>query len=111
MWKKGLTDWTQGNTAYISVVFSWNLQAAYQRAIWYRALGYRVRAGGGWGRVLDIIAHLVYNRGGKAGVYRPARTRYTRAFTLESAQYGEYWTGSRGACPDRTVCVLTTKRG
>lgn len=42
----GLTDWTEGDTAYLSVVFSWRLPDAYQRAVWYRELGYRVRAGG-----------------------------------------------------------------
>jgi hypothetical protein len=45
-WSCGMADWTEGSTAYISVVFSWKLPAAYQRAVWYKALGYRVRAGG-----------------------------------------------------------------
>lgn len=43
----GLAEWTDGDkTAHLSVVFSWNLQAAYQRAVWWRSLGYTVRAGG-----------------------------------------------------------------
>ena len=45
-WVKGLAEWTEGNTAYLSVAFSWRLPDAYQRAVWYRAAGYRVRAGG-----------------------------------------------------------------
>jgi len=45
-WKNGLVEWTEGETAYLSVVFSWQLQRAYQRAIWYRGMGYHVRAGG-----------------------------------------------------------------
>lgn len=45
-WSGGLTDWVEGDTAYISVVFSWMLPKAYQRAIWYKAQGYQVRAGG-----------------------------------------------------------------
>lgn len=45
-WNGGLAEWTEGNTAYISVVFSWQLQDAFQRAVWYRMEGYDVRAGG-----------------------------------------------------------------
>lgn len=45
-WSGGLAEWIEGDTAYISVVFSWKLQQAYQRAIWYRSAGYKVRAGG-----------------------------------------------------------------
>jgi hypothetical protein len=45
-WGSGLAEWVNGNTAYISVVFSWKLQEAYQRACWYKAQGYTVRAGG-----------------------------------------------------------------
>ena len=33
-------------TAYLSVVFTWDLPLAYQRAVWLRELGYDVRAGG-----------------------------------------------------------------
>ena len=45
-WSGGLAEWTEGDTAYISVAFSWKLPEAYQRAIYYRAAGYNVRAGG-----------------------------------------------------------------
>lgn len=45
-WSGGLAEWTEDDTAYLSVAFSWRLPDAYQRAIWYRAQGYRVRAGG-----------------------------------------------------------------
>lgn len=45
-WKAGLIDWVEGDTAYISAVFSWNLPDAYQRAVWYAAQGYTVHAGG-----------------------------------------------------------------
>jgi len=31
-WLGGLADWTDTDTAYISVVFSWMLPEAYQRA-------------------------------------------------------------------------------
>lgn len=45
-WTGGLADWVEEDTAFISVVFSWKLPDAYQRVIWYRSQGYRVRAGG-----------------------------------------------------------------
>lgn len=45
-WPGGLAEWTDGGTAYLSVAFTWRLNDAYQRAVWYRAAGYRVRAGG-----------------------------------------------------------------
>lgn len=45
-WSNGLAEWTDGDTAYISVAFTWRLDDAYMRAQWYRAEGYRVRAGG-----------------------------------------------------------------
>ena len=43
---KGYLEWREDNTVYLSVVFSWHLQKAYQRAIWWRAQGYEVVAGG-----------------------------------------------------------------
>lgn len=45
-WVGGLAEWTEGEVAYLSVAFTWKLPEAYQRAVWYRALGYRVLAGG-----------------------------------------------------------------
>lgn len=45
-WVGGLAEWTEGEIAYLSVAFTWKLDEARDRARWYRALGYRVRAGG-----------------------------------------------------------------
>lgn len=45
-WIGGLAEWTEGEVAYLSVAFTWKLDEARDRARWYRALGYRVRAGG-----------------------------------------------------------------
>lgn len=42
----GLAEWTEGDTAFLSVAFTWRLDDAYMRALWWRSLGYRVRAGG-----------------------------------------------------------------
>ena len=43
---KGLADWARGDTAYLSAVFSWNMDDVYQKAIWYKSMGYKVIAGG-----------------------------------------------------------------
>lgn len=45
-WGNGCVEWTEGDTAFLSVVFSWHLQNAYQRAVMLSAQGYHVRAGG-----------------------------------------------------------------
>lgn len=45
-WKGGLAEWIEGDTAYLSVAFTWRLNDAFSRACWYRQAGYRVRAGG-----------------------------------------------------------------
>lgn len=45
-WVNGLAEWTEDDTAFLSIAFTWRLDDAYQRAVWYRAQGYRVRAGG-----------------------------------------------------------------
>ena len=45
-WSGGYAEWIEGDTAYLSVVFTWLLAKAYQRAVWLRAEGYKVRAGG-----------------------------------------------------------------
>ena len=46
IWKKGFAEWTIGDTAYLSIVFSWDADAAYQRAVYLRASGYDVKVGG-----------------------------------------------------------------
>ena len=45
-WIGGLAEWTEGDTAFLSIAFTWRLDEAYSRAIWYRALGLKVRVGG-----------------------------------------------------------------
>ncbi|RWI93410.1 MAG: hypothetical protein EOR23_34395, partial [Mesorhizobium sp.] len=45
-WSGGLAEWTDEDTAYLSVAFTWRLNDAYQRACWYKAAGFKVRAGG-----------------------------------------------------------------
>lgn len=45
-WCGGLAEWTEGDTVFLSVAFTWKLDDAYQRAIYYRQQGFNVRAGG-----------------------------------------------------------------
>jgi len=45
-WSGGLVDWIEGDTAFVSCVFSWQLDKAYMRAIYFQSSGYRVKVGG-----------------------------------------------------------------
>lgn len=45
-WSGGLAEWIEEDTAYLSVVFSWMLPIAHEKAVWYKSQGYKVRAGG-----------------------------------------------------------------
>jgi hypothetical protein len=45
-WAGGLAEWTEGDTAFLSIAFTWSIPDAFQRALFYRALRYKVRAGG-----------------------------------------------------------------
>ena len=45
-WKKGIVEWVEDDTAYLSVVFTWDTDEAYTRALFYRSMGLKVRIGG-----------------------------------------------------------------
>src|SRR3546814_3436090 len=45
-WVGGLAEWVEGDTAFLSIAFTWKLDEAYQRALWFKSLGMKVRAGG-----------------------------------------------------------------
>jgi hypothetical protein len=45
-WVGGFAECVEADTTYLSVAFTWMLNEARCRALWYKALGYRVRAGG-----------------------------------------------------------------
>lgn len=45
-WTKGIAEWIEGDTAFISAVFSWNTDKAYMRCVYLRSIGYHVRVGG-----------------------------------------------------------------
>lgn len=46
VWANGVVHWTEGDIAYLSVVFTWHAMAARALAISYRERGFTVRAGG-----------------------------------------------------------------
>lgn len=45
-WPKRIVHWTEGEVAFLSVVFTWHLPQAYSLCCWYGQQGYRVRVGG-----------------------------------------------------------------
>jgi len=45
-WSNGIAEWSEGDTAYVSAVFSWNTDKAYMRCVYLRSQGYHVRVGG-----------------------------------------------------------------
>lgn len=45
-WSGGIAEWVDGDTAYISIAFSWLVNKAYSRAIWLATNGYKVKVGG-----------------------------------------------------------------
>lgn len=45
-WSGGLAEWVEGDTTFLSVAFTWKLEDAYQRALFARAQGMKVIAGG-----------------------------------------------------------------
>lgn len=45
-WVGGLAEWVEGDTAYLSIAFTWLLPLAREHALWYKSMGLKVRAGG-----------------------------------------------------------------
>lgn len=45
-WSGGYIEWVERGIAHLSIIFSWQLTRAYQRAVWHRTMGRRVKAGG-----------------------------------------------------------------
>lgn len=45
-WIGGLAEWEEGETVYLSVAFTWKLEEAYSRALFAKAQGKKVIAGG-----------------------------------------------------------------
>lgn len=45
-WAGGLAEWVDGDTAFLSIAFTWLLPKAREHALWYKSMGLKVRAGG-----------------------------------------------------------------
>jgi len=45
-WVGGLAEWQEGDTLHLSVAFTWSIDEAFSRAIFAKAQGLRVKAGG-----------------------------------------------------------------
>lgn len=45
-WSNGLAEWREGNKLFLSVAFTWRLDEAYARALFAKAEGLHVKAGG-----------------------------------------------------------------
>jgi len=61
-WLGHFAEWIEGEDAYLSVVFSWELQKAHMRAVALNASGYRVHAGG------PAVAYQPHYLAGVAGL-------------------------------------------
>ena len=81
-WAKKLIEWKEGDTAHISVVFSWQIQEAWQRAVWFRQQGTQVVVGGPAAEfqadVFDGIATFGKNTGGALVRHNPDATFTSR---------------------------------
>jgi hypothetical protein len=61
-WIKGVAHWTEGDTAFVSVAFTWRIEEARALALGYRRAGFKVRAGGSAtftrGKLLADVAEI-----------------------------------------------------
>lgn len=92
-WVDGFAEWTEGDIAFLSVAFSWRLHEARARALWYRSLGYTVRAGGpGTFRPHDFLADVAE----LGGQIPDAVARHNPLATI----------ASRGCPKDCSFCIV-----
>jgi len=99
-WVDGLAEWTEGSVAYLSVAFSWKLYEARARAVWYRSLGYRVRAGGP-GLFLPSRRKLLEDVAELGGEIPDAVTHHNPQATI----------ASRGCPEDCSFCIVPAMWG
>ena len=96
-WSGGLAEWIEDDVAYLSVVFSWLLPKAYQRAAWLKAEGYQVRAGGPAVWIIPKYLEGVAESGGEVD----AITRHNPRATM----------ASRGCPVGCWFCIVPTMEG
>lgn len=78
-WIKGVAHWVDGDTAFVSVAFTWRIDEARALCEGYRAQGLRVRAGGPAtftrGKLLADVAELGGEAPDAIARHNPAATR------------------------------------
>ncbi len=82
-WHRGVKDWVVGDTAYLSIVFTWDLPQAYSLAVYYKSQGRRVVAGGPGtftrGRkYLDGVAEVLTHYDDAVALHNPQATFASR---------------------------------
>lgn len=70
LWPKKTVAWRDNGTVNISVPFTWNLPDAYSKCLFFRDLGYRVRAGGPAVSLMPEYLKRVAEIGGEVGALR-----------------------------------------
>ena len=82
-WTGGLAEWQEGDTLFLSVAFTWKLEQAYQMALFARAQGLSVKAGGP-ALFLVKMAHRLSDVAEVGGDYPEAVTKHNPAATFAS---------------------------
>lgn len=117
-WSGGFAEWVEGDTAYLSVAFTWLLDHAYARALWHRALGLKVRAGGPALFLVKMQHELTKVRGIEVGgdypeavtKHNPEATFFSRGcdqgcgFCIVPAMEGRDFTLIPDAIPRPVLC-------
>ena len=82
-WVGGLAEWTDGDVYHLSVAFTWKLNEAYSRAIFAKAQGLTVKAGGP-GLFLVKLQHKLADVAEVGGDYPDAVTKHNPLATFAS---------------------------
>ena len=82
-WSNGLAEWIEGDATYLSVAFTWRLDDAYSRAVFAKAQGMRVVAGGP--ALFQVkMAHRLTDVAEVGGDYPEAVTKHNPLATFAS---------------------------
>lgn len=82
-WIGGLAEWQEGDTVYLSVAFTWKLNEAWERAMFARAQGFKVIAGGP-ALFLVKMQHKLSNVAAIGGEWPDAVTKHNPLATFAS---------------------------
>lgn len=99
-WIGGLAEWQEGDTVYLSIAFTWKLDEAYSRAMFARACGWKVRAGGP-ALFLVKMRHKLADVAEVSGAYPEAVTKHNPMATF----------ASRGCDQKCGFCIVPTMEG